>query len=80
RGVVVDQLGTVYVADQGNDRIMRWSKGATQESVIVDGNVPGGQSNQLYWPIGLSFDRVGNLYAVDLENHRVQKFNIVSNA
>ena len=30
-------------------------------------------------PIGLSFDRHGNLYVVDAENHRVQKFNIDSN-
>ncbi|CAF3696729.1 unnamed protein product [Rotaria sp. Silwood1] len=38
QGVVVDQLGTVYVADPGNDRIMRWPQGATQGSVIVGGN------------------------------------------
>ncbi|CAF4404759.1 unnamed protein product, partial [Rotaria magnacalcarata] len=62
RGVVVDQLGTVYVADFGNTRIMRWPKGATQGSVIVGGHGGGGQSNQLNGPIGLSFDRHGNLY------------------
>ncbi|CAF5097901.1 unnamed protein product, partial [Rotaria sp. Silwood1] len=56
-GVVVDQLGTVYVADSWNDRIMRWSKGATQGSVIVDGNGQGAHSNQLNCPTGLSFDR-----------------------
>ncbi|CAF3525259.1 unnamed protein product [Rotaria sp. Silwood1] len=50
QGVVVDQLGTVYVADRGNDRIMRWPKGATQGSVIVDGNGSGGQSNQFNVP------------------------------
>ncbi|CAF4457864.1 unnamed protein product, partial [Didymodactylos carnosus] len=80
RGVVVDQLGTVYVAEEGNDRIMRWPKGATQGSVIVGGNGRGEQLNQLYWPFGLSFDRHGNLYVVDCGNHRVQKFNIDSNA
>ena len=78
-GVVVDQLGTVYVADYGNNRIMRWPKGATQGSVIVGGNGRGGQSNQLNWPVGLSFDRHGNLYVVENGNHRVQKFNIDSN-
>ncbi|CAF4648632.1 unnamed protein product, partial [Rotaria sp. Silwood2] len=80
RGVVVDQLGTVYVADGGNARIMRWLKGATQGSVIVGGNGKGGQSNQLNLPIGLSFDRYGNLYAVDWGHHRIQIFNIDSNA
>ncbi|CAF3928913.1 unnamed protein product, partial [Didymodactylos carnosus] len=55
-GVVVDQLGTVYVTDRGNHRIMRWPRGATKGSVIVGGNGGGGQSNQLNRPTGLSFD------------------------
>jgi DNA-binding beta-propeller fold protein YncE len=80
RGVVVDQLGTVYVADQRNARIMRWVKGAREGSVIVGGNGEGGQSNQLNVPVGLSFDRHGNFYVVEYGNHRVQKFNIDSNA
>ncbi|CAF4727849.1 unnamed protein product, partial [Rotaria sp. Silwood2] len=79
QGVVVDQLGTVYVADEVNDRIMRWPKGATQGSVIVGGNGSGGQSNQLNYPIGLSFDRHGNLYVVENGNHRVQRFDLQSN-
>ncbi|CAF4770945.1 unnamed protein product, partial [Rotaria sp. Silwood2] len=79
RGVVVDQLGTVYVADGGNARIMRWPKEATQGSVIVGGNSTGEQSSQLNGPVGLSFDRYGNLYVVDHGNHRVQKFNGSSN-
>ncbi|CAF4285852.1 unnamed protein product, partial [Rotaria sp. Silwood2] len=47
RGVAVDQMGTVYVTDGWNDRIMRWPKEATQGSVIVGGNGKGEQSNQL---------------------------------
>jgi hypothetical protein len=69
-------LGTVYVADQGNHRIMRWIKGAAQGSAIVDGKGGGGQSNQLSGPFGLSFDQHGNLYVVDNVYARVQKFNI----
>ncbi|CAF5083040.1 unnamed protein product, partial [Rotaria sp. Silwood1] len=49
-GVVVAQLGTVYVADEWNNRIIRWPKGATQGTVIVGGNGSGGQSNQLKGP------------------------------
>jgi hypothetical protein len=59
---------------------MRWVKGATQGSVVVGGNGGGGQANQLYYPIGLSFDRQNNLYVVDYFNHRVQKFHIDSNS
>ena len=33
QGVVVDQLGTVYVADEWNHRIMRWPKGNIHRSV-----------------------------------------------
>ncbi|CAF5136060.1 unnamed protein product, partial [Rotaria sp. Silwood1] len=50
-GVVVDQLGTVYVTDQWNNRIMRWPNGAKQGSIIVGGKGRGGQSNQLNYPI-----------------------------
>ncbi|CAF3878013.1 unnamed protein product, partial [Rotaria sp. Silwood1] len=76
QGVVVDQLGTVYVADCWNHRIMRWSKGATRGNVIVRENGIGAQSNKLNYPTGLSFDRHGNLYVVDYGNARIQKFNI----
>jgi sugar lactone lactonase YvrE len=75
-GVVVDQLGTVYVAEEGNHRIMRWAEAATQGSVVFGGNGKGGQWNQLCVPISLSFDRDGNLYVADWGNARVQKFNL----
>jgi len=75
-GVAVDRLGTVYVADGVNNRIMRWVKGATQGSVIVGGNGEGGKSNQFNTPESLSFDRYGNLYVTDWGNARVQKFTI----
>jgi sugar lactone lactonase YvrE len=76
RGVVMDQLGTAYVADCVNNRIMRWPKGAAQGSIIIDGNGKKAESNQLSCPRGLSFDRHGNLYVADARNHRVQRFNI----
>jgi DNA-binding beta-propeller fold protein YncE len=78
RGVVVDQLGTVYVVDEENHRIMRWLKGATEGSILAGGNGKGKQMNQLHYPNGLSFDRHGNLYVADCFNHRVQKFELLS--
>ncbi len=79
-GVIVDRLGTVYVADNGNHRVMRRLKGATQCSVVVaGGNGNGGQPNQFNYSPGLSFDRQNNLYIVDNGNHRIHKFNIESN-
>ena len=75
-GVFVDPLGTVYVADTGSHRVMRWYSGATHGNVIVGGSGDGQQANQFYGPIGLSFDRHGNLFVTDYGNHRVQRFSI----
>ncbi|CAF4384033.1 unnamed protein product, partial [Adineta steineri] len=73
-GVIVDDLGQIYVADGGNDRIMRWCEGDEEGEIVVGGNGWGNQSNQLKGPIGLSFDNEENLYVVDSQNHRVQKY------
>ncbi len=76
RGVIVDQLGQIYVADFWNHRVMRWCKGAKEGTIVVGGNGVGKQSNQLNYPEGLSFDREGNLYVADYNNHRIQKFEL----
>ncbi|CAF5104432.1 unnamed protein product [Rotaria sp. Silwood1] len=75
-GLVVDALGTVYVADTWNSRVVSWPKGAKQGNIIAGGNGEGKQPNQLQYPVDLSFDRHGNLYVVDWDNSRVQRFSI----
>ncbi|CAF0842500.1 unnamed protein product [Rotaria sordida] len=80
KGMTVDQLGTIYIADSSNHRIMRWLQGARQGSIVVGGNGKGIEANQLCYPIGLTFDRQGNLYVVDNGNYRVQRFNIDSSS
>ncbi|CAF5034499.1 unnamed protein product, partial [Rotaria socialis] len=52
-----------------NSRLMRWTRGAEQGTVIP-------VTNGLVRPMGLSFDRDGNLYVADSNNHRVQRFSI----
>jgi DNA-binding beta-propeller fold protein YncE len=69
--VIVDQLGQIYVADQINDRVMHWFQGAREGTILVGGNGRGQNSNQLYGPTGLSFDRQGNLYVADRWNDRI---------
>ncbi|CAF4233912.1 unnamed protein product, partial [Adineta steineri] len=77
KGIFVDQQGNIYVADAFNNRIMRWSDGSKEGTIIVGGN-EGSQTNRLNDPSALSFDRQGNLYVADTGNHQVQKFNIIS--
>jgi DNA-binding beta-propeller fold protein YncE len=79
QGVLVDDLGNVYVADSYNHRIMCWSKGSKEGRIIVGENGSGQKPNQFTGVNGLSFDRQGNIYVVDCGNHRVQKFEIDRN-
>ncbi len=75
--MIVDQLGQIYVADQENNRVMRWCKGDREGTIVVGGNGKGQQPNQLNHPIGLSFDRQGNIYVSVCLNYRMQKFEII---
>ena len=70
-------MGSVYVVDRGNDRVMRWLRDAKEGSVIVGGNGRGSQDNQLSQPTSISFDRQGNLYVVDCYNDRVKRFSLI---
>lgn len=74
--IIVDQLGTMYVADTSNRRIVRWPRGATSGSVILGGRGAGSEPDQLDDPTDLAFDLEGNIYVADPSNHRVQKFTI----
>ena len=76
RGMIVDHLGRIYVADYRNLRVIRWYEGGKEGNVIISGSYYGSVSDLLKNPSGLSFDREGNLYVVDTSNHRVQKFDL----
>ncbi|CAF1096854.1 unnamed protein product [Rotaria sordida] len=71
RGIVVDQSGNLYVADDSNNRIMYWPEGAKQGNVVIDG-----KSEQWKGADGLSFDRYGNLYVVNVDSYRIRRFNL----
>lgn len=65
--VYVDQSGTFYVADFGNDRVMKWTVGASQ----------GNATNQLDYPRCVYVDEIneiGALYICDYYNNRIQKW------
>jgi sugar lactone lactonase YvrE len=61
-GIFVDQDQSVFVADNRNHRIVKWSVGA-KEGVIVAGY------NLIQSPQSVIVDRMGTVYVVDYANH-----------
>lgn len=73
-GVVVDPAGNVYVADAGNNRIVKFS--SSGQFITSWGKLGNGDSEFMgYSPQGLAMDAKGNIYAADRWNHRVQVFD-----
>ena len=68
KSVIVDDKGTLYIADEGNNRIVRWRSGDTQGVIL---------SHQSYTSV-LNFDRNGNLFSASF-NH-VERCDIDTSA
>ncbi|UJR11727.1 hypothetical protein I4U23_015908 [Adineta vaga] len=76
-GMILDKNKTMYIADAGNNRIIRWIIGLSYGSIIAGTNTYGSLPYQLYGPERLRFDSMGNLCVVDYENNRIQKFSLI---
>jgi DNA-binding beta-propeller fold protein YncE len=71
-GVAVDQAGNVYVADQLNHRVQKF----TASGGFVDewGGLGSGDG-EFIRPMGIAVDSSGVVYVTDAGNHRVQRFS-----
>ena len=75
--IALDEIRSyLYVCDQFNNRVQRFTIGGTPNGVTVaGGNGPGTAANQLYRPFGLYVSHIdGSIYITDLYNNRVQKW------
>ena len=79
-GVFVDKKGNVYVADNANNRIVKWLNGATKGITVAGGNGSGKAANQLNAPYAVAVDTMGNIYIADASNNRIQKWKEGSNS
>jgi len=69
--IAVDSSGFVYISDEGNGRIQKF----TLDGVfLAKWGTPGNGDGQFDAVNGLAIDSFGNIYVVDNYNHRVQKF------
>ena len=77
-GVAVDSAANLYIADGGNHRIRRVSKGMI--STVAGSGTEGYSGDegpateaQLFGPFGVAVDGLGSLYIADCGNYRVRK-------
>ena len=79
--VTVDSDGRLFIADTGNDRIMRWQLNAADSTCIAGcSETRGNRTDQLAEPRDLMFDWKGNLLVADTANNRVQRFHLFIDA
>jgi sugar lactone lactonase YvrE len=84
RGMAVDRLGNVYVADAFNNRVRVISPGASVRAVAGTGAAGAGGdygpavAASLNSPYDLAFDSQGNLYIADAWNSRVRKVHFLA--
>jgi sugar lactone lactonase YvrE len=75
--VAVDSNLNLYVVDAGNHRVQKWPAVCTSTCsgvTVAGGNGQGSAANQLNLPFGVAFDASDNVYVVDTNNHRVQRW------
>jgi DNA-binding beta-propeller fold protein YncE len=81
-GIAVDSAGNSYVADTGNNRIQEFGplpvstspKTSPLTFIFETGSYGTGQG-QFDYPTDIALDDAGNVYVVDKNNSRIQKFD-----
>jgi DNA-binding beta-propeller fold protein YncE len=70
--VSLDGAGNAFVADTGNNRVVKLSPGG---SVLAEWGSLGTADGHLHGPSGVGVDGIGNVYVLDGENNRVELFD-----
>lgn len=82
-GVAFDSSGNLWVGDQGNNRVLRFSppfsNGESASLVLGQSSfttsVGATTQSGLWTPSAVTFDAAGNLWVADINNHRVVEFS-----
>ena len=74
-GIYLDFNNNLYIADNGNSRVMKYLSGASNGTAVAGiTGVLGNGSNQLNYPTYLYVDASQNLYVTDTFNNRVMRW------
>ncbi|ULQ54703.1 gliding motility-associated C-terminal domain-containing protein [Flavihumibacter fluvii] len=80
-GITFDQSGNMFIADYGNHVIRKVNPAGIVSTYVGDGTSGSGGdggnagSAQLNAPYAVVFDKAGNMYIPDNENHHIRKVN-----
>ena len=72
RGIVTDAAGYIYVTDEGNSRIQKFTSAGVY---VTKWGTPGTGNGQFSGISDIAIDTVGNIYVVDSGNARIQRFD-----
>jgi streptogramin lyase len=70
--VTTDTQGDIYVADSGNDRMIKFDPSG---NYLMQFGISGKDDGQFKDPRGIAVDTQGNIYVADTGNERIQKFD-----
>ncbi|CAF3483780.1 unnamed protein product, partial [Rotaria sp. Silwood2] len=73
-GLTMDENGSLYVTDVGNNEVRRYRREESQGTVVAGGNGRGNRLDQLSSPAYIFVDRDHSVYVSDSGNHRVMKW------
>lgn len=79
RNVAWDGRGSVYISDFGGQRVYRLAQDGTLTTAVgtgvagYSGDGTAAIGAQLSYPAAIAFDRLGNLYIGDTQNHLIRK-------
>lgn len=71
-GLAVDQQGSLFVVDNGNNRVQKFDNNGN--FIFLWGSF-GSANGAFHNPSGIACDARGDVYVVDTNNHRIQKFD-----
>ncbi|CAF1297750.1 unnamed protein product [Adineta steineri] len=75
QGIFIDNDGSIYIVECGNQRIVKWKLNSNEGQIIAGENGQGNQNNQLNWPMDIIFDKENNSFIIsDMGNKRVIRY------
>ena len=77
--IVLDADDYLFIVDSGNHRIIR-SVANGFECLFGCSGESGASASHLSHPHTMAFDSNGNILVIDVNNHRIQKFNLARNS